>query len=228
MKLAPKEKNTKITSDVRAFILECFNKGQKAKDQKVNYAEIAKLIQDKFEVEDWLKVTQIKGVITGKLKELKTAGCDGLDPAQLDVDAENWLGDIMAIQHATQTHAILGKEGDWLTSHPLKVCKIQILILFLAKVLFTNRCSWQKNKNHRSNVNFVRKILLNNSYIYTSDQVMNKKPFDFLHVIQKESRTHHMSNNQRQVTAPTSARSHVIGCASADNFLTDLIVGQIM
>ena len=122
--LAPKEKNVKITSDVRAFILKCFFKGQKNKDQKVNYVEIARLIQDKFEVEDWVKVAQIKGVIKGKLKELKTAGCDDLDPAQLDVDAENWLGDIMAIQHATQTHAILGKKGDWLTSHPLKVCKI--------------------------------------------------------------------------------------------------------
>jgi len=51
-------------------------------------------------------------------------------------------------------------------------------------------------------------------------------------VIQKESRTHHMSNSKSQDMAPTKEKFGQITChfecASADNFLTNLIVGQIM
>ena len=122
--LVPKERNAKFSSTVKAFVLDCFNKGQKNKDDKKNYAQIAKLIQDTFDVEDWLKESQVKGIIVGKLKKLKAAGCDNLDPAQMDLEAENHLAEMMAHQHIAQTHEILGKEGDWLTSHPLKVSEV--------------------------------------------------------------------------------------------------------
>ena len=124
--LAPKEKNAKISSVVKAFVLDCFNKGQKNKEDKLNYAQIAKLIQDTFDVEDWLKESQVKGQIVAKLKKLKAAGCDNLDPAQMDLEAENHLAEMMAHQHIAQTHEIIGKEGDWLTSHPLKVSEVLI------------------------------------------------------------------------------------------------------
>ena len=51
-------------------------------------------------------------------------------------------------------------------------------------------------------------------------------------VIQKEGRTHHMSNRESPDMAPTKEKFGQITChfecASADNFLTNLIVGQIM
>ena len=55
------------------------------------------------------------------MMKLKAEGCDNLDPAQLDVEAENDLARIMVGQHIVKSQKLLEKDENWLISHPLTV-----------------------------------------------------------------------------------------------------------
>ena len=87
----------------------------------MNYPNIVSLIQNKFSVEHWLKIDQVKNIIKEKLQKLKTEGCNDLDPDQLDLDANNDLESIMERQNVEEVNQVLQRPGNWLTSHPLKV-----------------------------------------------------------------------------------------------------------
>ena len=119
--LAARQKSTRYNPKVKAFVLTCFNKGQENNQTKLNYPNIVSLIQNKFPVEHWLKVDQVKNIIKEKLQKLKTEGCNDLDPDQLDLDANNDLELIMERQNVEEVNQVLQRPGNWLTSHPLKV-----------------------------------------------------------------------------------------------------------
>ena len=119
--LIPKKKNTAITEEVRAFVIECYYKGQGSKDKKIKFPEITKLIKEKFEVELWLKEDQVKGIIKNEMAKSKADGCKGLDVAQLDLHAEHELQEIMNRRNVAEAKQILERNGDWLTSHPMVV-----------------------------------------------------------------------------------------------------------
>ena len=119
--LAARQKSTRYNPKVKAFVLTCFNKGQENNQTKFNYPNIVSLIQNKFPVEHWLKVDQVKNIIKGQLQKLKAEGCNDLDPNQLDLDANNDLELIMEQQNVEEVNQVLQRPGNWLTSHPLKV-----------------------------------------------------------------------------------------------------------
>ena len=55
------------------------------------------------------------------MKKLKAEGCDNLDPAQLDLEAESDLNLIMVNQHIAKAQKLLEKDENWQISHPLTV-----------------------------------------------------------------------------------------------------------
>ena len=127
------QKLPKITGELEAFVKNFFDSGV-ITNQKWTPDEIVKEIHKKFPMKEWLKWSQVKGMIGGLKAKLLAQGSKDLED-QLQEQAEDEIALEIAMKEVSQAKNILDNADKWLSSHPIEVKFIIDYRLFLMRLM---------------------------------------------------------------------------------------------
>ena len=128
------QKLPKITGELEAFVKNIFDIGQ-ITNQKWTPDQIVKEIHKKFPMKEWLRWTQVKGMIGNQKAKLLAQGSKDLDPDQLQEQAEDEIALEIAMNEVSKAKNVLDNGDKWLSSHPIEVKFMINYRLFLMRLM---------------------------------------------------------------------------------------------